>query len=243
MYMLNSEDRNIHLTGKVRTFLVSLAYCCGGYVCHGVRPHKDRSKGATVHSAKVFSADHLVCVLLGHAGPSGDGRSSRLTAAWPETVWERDSASLTETDTTNVLIKRISCRELTRGHAEDIWTSRYRVTLSSSFYKKWTESTDNRRMFSGTCNWMRKRPSICVPWCTCGQALFSMKGDEEWQDGDVTYPCPSLLLPCCYVPVGRQKDRGQNEWVSPEQRLRRAWVPEGLPALSRDTNTGLTHQV
>lgn len=77
----------------------------------------------TVDSAKVFSADHLVCVLLGHAGPSGDGRPSRLTAAWPETVWERDSASLTETDRTrlfNVLIKRISCRELTRGHAEDI---------------------------------------------------------------------------------------------------------------------------
>lgn len=62
----------------------------------------------------MFSADHLVCVLLGHAGPSGDGRSSRLTAAWPERVWERDSASLTETDRTrlfNVLIKRISCRE------------------------------------------------------------------------------------------------------------------------------------
>lgn len=92
-------------------------------------------------------------------------------------------------------------------------------------------------MFSWTCTWMRKRPSKYVPWCTCGQALFSMKGDEEWLDGDVTYPCPSLLLPCCCVPVGRQKDRGQNEWVSPEQRLRRAWVPQRLPALSRDANT------
>lgn len=81
-------------------------------------------------------------------------------------------------------------------------------------------------MFSWTCTWMRKHPSICVPWCTCGQALFSMKGDEEWLDGDVTYPCPSLLLPCCCVPVGRQKDRGQNEWASLEQRLRQAWVPE-----------------
>lgn len=30
MYMLNSENRNIHLTGKVRTFLVSGACCCDG---------------------------------------------------------------------------------------------------------------------------------------------------------------------------------------------------------------------
>lgn len=91
-------------------------------------PHKDRSKvvclltgsqpqtlllsGLSIYLSirpfilqkHLLPVDQLICVLLGPAGRSGDGRSSTLTAACSETGWEQDSASLTETDRTRLFI-------------------------------------------------------------------------------------------------------------------------------------------
>lgn len=180
-------------------------------------PRKDRSRGVCflagrqpqtfccssirllVLQKRLFSVDQLVCVLPGLAGGGGDGRSSTLTAACSGTGWGRDSASLTETDRST----DSSVFWLRRFHAQfdvegDVWSG---VSVTG-----WCDSFIQFLLRMNQMNGNAPKLDMQLKWdkmsgrCRCGQ-----ERDGEWLDGEVTYPRPSPLPPCCCVPRRRQR--------------------------------------
>lgn len=182
---------------------------------------------------RLFSVDQLVGVLPGLAGGGGDGRSSTLTAACSGTGWGRDSASLTETDTTTDSLvfwtETVSCTVWRRGDVQGGtsevvsavtgWCDIFHPVSVENEPHKW------KRTKAGHAADMRQNVWTMQLW------TGSVLTERRWRVIGRRGHLPASISSTSMLLRAKEKteDR-ESECVSPERRLRRALVAVQISA-------------
>lgn len=152
------------------------------------------------------------------APPRSQLHAQRRVGSRTRPVWQRQ----TEPDSLFFFTETVSCRVSTRGHAEDVWSDvgvRAECESLIQFPLKMNQINRNAWQLNYVLldmhlKWEKGQHDAAV------ERFFSERKEMEsdWTAMSLT----RVHLLYFHVAACQGEDRGQNEWVSPERRLRRA---------------------